>query len=85
MYCIMNCSNPSWHCLQCGKPNFASSLFDSTVLTPTTTTNSFSVLSFDSPDTPTASSSPKPCTQASQTIKTKHVYHPIKVVSLNFQ
>ena len=91
MYAIMDSSNISWHLLNCGLPNFASSYFNSS--TPTLlSNNSFSVLSCDSPGIPNAQSSPKPVnvnkshnnTQSYHT-KNKKIKHPLKVISLNFQ
>ena len=59
VYQYMDSSNLSWNCIQCGMPNFSSSIYD---LSSLETSNSFSHLteeSLSSPGLPKATSSPK--------------------------
>lgn len=60
VYEALGNSNISWHCVNCGMPNFSSSLFESFVIN--STQNSFHALSSDesisSPGPPVHSSSP---------------------------
>ncbi|VDI66496.1 Hypothetical predicted protein [Mytilus galloprovincialis] len=64
IYNIMNNSNISWHCIQCGMPNFSSSFFNFTSIETSNiydTLNSPSSLrDVGSPGAPTAASSPIP-------------------------
>ena len=88
MYDIMGSSNLSWNCFKCGLPNFSSAFFDySDNLSIFNNTNSFSMLSCDSPGAPAATSSPRPTHNRSknsnppQPKKSKS----LKIISLNFQ
>ncbi|CAC5402086.1 unnamed protein product [Mytilus coruscus] len=94
----MNNSNLSWHCIQCGMPNFSTSFFNSTTIE---TSNMFDSLSnqqtsfgcIGSPGTPTASSSPiSPITKSPPSHEsTRKRYNPnknkkaLKILNINFQ
>jgi hypothetical protein len=82
VYQYMDSSNLSWNCIQCGMPNFSSSIYD---LSSLETSNSFSPLtekSVSSPGLPKATSSPKKRHMCKKNNK-KDI--PLKVLNINFQ
>ena len=82
VYQCMDSSNISWACIQCGMPNFSSSIFD---LTIPETSNSFSPLSehsVGSPGLPKATSSPIKQTYIKRAQKKET---PLKILTINFQ
>lgn len=78
-------NNVSWHCVQCGKPQFTSSFFDSI----STHTNSFSALdsSVDSFGPPEASSSPNATQPGMRRSSLQGVrsWNDFVVLNINFQ
>ncbi|CAC5385818.1 unnamed protein product [Mytilus coruscus] len=88
LYGCMNASNISWECIQCGMPNFSTSLFNhSTIETSNLydTLNDNSVLG--SPGAPKATSSPIPKqfkTKRNSALQKKN-RKPIRVLNINFQ
>jgi len=82
---LCNYSNISWHCDNCGMPNFSTSLFES--FTTDVTSNSFSVLDSSnttcasSPGPPISSSSPK----SSHKKKSTPSFRSLKTLVINFQ
>ena len=76
--------NLSWHCINCGLPNFSTNLFESINLE---STNSFPILDkTNDSETPASPGPPKHC---SSPVKPKHPninkYNNIKVLNINFQ
>ena len=92
LYGIMNKSNISWHCIQCGMPNFSTSFFNTSTIETSNIYDSLNQTSFNSigsPGAPTASSSPiaKQTNPSSKkpkltTNKNKKI---LKILNLNFQ
>ncbi|VDI11826.1 Hypothetical predicted protein [Mytilus galloprovincialis] len=87
-YGCINASNISWECIQCGMPNFSTSLFNhSTIETSNLydTLNDNSVLG--SPGAPKATSSPIPkqCKNKKKQRTTNKNRKPIRVLNINFQ
>ncbi|KAK3090224.1 hypothetical protein FSP39_010191 [Pinctada imbricata] len=89
----MDNSNISWHCIQCGMPNFTTSFFSSANFE---TSNSFVSLTdtdiidcshLTNPGTPQASSSPNPNRHNTTNKNTNHKadHPPLKVLNINFQ
>ncbi|XP_069106616.1 uncharacterized protein [Argopecten irradians] len=87
----MDHSGVSWDCIQCGLPNFSSTLFDNN--TSINTSNRFSQLDTDtdlntqniptSPGPPTASSSP---IKHNKDVTRKNKFNqPIRIATINFQ
>ena len=74
----MSLNNVSWHCCNCGMPNFASSLFESSI--DISSTNSFSSL-VDSITSPGTSSSPTSRSFPNKNNKRSN----LKVLIINFQ
>lgn len=85
VYMYMALNNISWHCTNCGMPNFTSSLFESTIMS---TRNSFSTLnsshinniSTHSSGPPTSYSSPFNPIKRNKPQSQQH-----KIISINFQ
>lgn len=77
----MSLNNVSWHCCNCGMPNFASSLFESSI--NISSTNSYSSLedSITSPDPPLTSSSPTSRSFPNKNNKRSN----LKVLIVNFE
>ena len=92
MYNILNSSNLSWECINCGMPNFSTTFFNSTSIE---STNSYSLLDSDiqSPTNighPIFSSSPINTQKSGQSVKSKFKQNrnhqkPIRVLNINFQ
>ena len=92
-YRFLDASNISWECIQCGMPNFSTSLFNSTYSIELE--NQYSNLSncseLSSPGLPKATSSPNKETKLKPD-KNEHkkkignqVRKPIKIININFQ
>ena len=92
MHNILNSSNLSWECINCGMPNFFTTFFNSTSIE---STNSYSFLDSDiqSPINighPTFSSSPINTQKSGQSVNSKFKQNrnhqkPLRVLNINFQ
>ena len=88
----MNNSNISWHCIQCGMPNFSTSFFNFTSFETSNTYDSLNSPSsfrvIGSPGVPKATSSPIPPKlpkyKNSNTQRAKDKI-PLKILNMNFQ
>jgi len=83
MYQYMDSSNVSWDCIQCGMPNFSSSIFDLSSLETSNLFTPLSEKSVGSPGLPKASSSPKRPGKKQNNTKLKET--PLKILIINFQ
>lgn len=90
----MNNSNISWHCFQCGMPNFSTNFFNFTTLETSNTYDSLnspsSFRDMGSPGAPKASSSPislkLPSNEKARQTQTKTKNKmPLKILNMNFQ
>ncbi len=88
IYRAMNSSNVSWHCLQCGLPNFSSTLFNSPPSIASTnrfdSLSSFSDMS-NSPGQPLAASSPSDTTHQTRQPPHRRRVAPLTVLVINCQ
>lgn len=92
MYSIMDNPNLSWYCIQCGLPNFSTSIFDFTCIE---TSNRFSTLNssvnselnISNIGEPNATSSPPKTThdKGKQRNKQSTKGTPLRVININFQ
>ncbi|XP_063435914.1 uncharacterized protein LOC134716832 [Mytilus trossulus] len=83
MYSCMDSSNISWDCIQCGMPNFSSSLFNMSSIETSNRFSSLSEHSCMSPGEPKATSSPKKKCYKPGRKTPKHT--PLRVLNINFQ
>ncbi|CAC5415277.1 unnamed protein product [Mytilus coruscus] len=83
MYSCMDSSNISWDCIQCGMPNFSSSLFNMSSIETSNRFSSLSEHSCMSPGEPKATSSPKKQSYKPGRKTPKHT--PLRVLNINFQ
>ena len=87
VYKCLNKTNVSWECIQCGMPNFSSSLFD-TPISPVTTPNPYSPIQVNSPVSVTHGSPGPPIAASSPNIKVAKktpLKKPLRVLNVNCQ
>ena len=82
----MALNNISWHCVNCGLPNFSTNLFESTIIS---NSNSFSVLDHSRLSQDDTQSSPGPPLQSSSPTQPQRQNRPpshmMKIININFQ